>query len=665
MSEKIDYSKGVYDAKKLGTGRMFILGVQHMFAMFGATVLVPLLTGLSVSTTLLCAGLGTLLFHLITKKKVPAFLGSSFAYLGGFSIVAPMLADADGNLTVANTKMLPYACAAVAFSGLVYLVASLLISTFGIRRIMKFFPPVVTGPIIISIGLILAPSAITNCQSNWLLAFVALGTVIVCNIWGKGMVKILPILIGVLVSYAVALVTGAVDFQKISEAAWLGIPLHKEAMGLFAIDGSPEFISALFTIIPIALATMMEHVGDIAAISATVGHNYINDPGLNRTLMGDGLATTMAGLLGGPANTTYGENTGVLALSKIYDPLVIRIAAVLAIILSFSPKFEAVINTIPTGIIGGISFVLYGMISAIGVRNVVENRVDFTNSRNLIVAAVILVCALGFNSVGGVSFAIAGVNINLSGLAIAAIAGILLNAIRVYEAYALEVEVLGTCHECSAYVYMQRIVASAQLIVADRHLVAVLSDEMEIRLRFRHIYMLFVNTFLDEDEPRLYASLGSCVYGSLHGCIVAGSVLCNHSIVNTCLGLLALHCGEGETYALEGVARAVFNGSGRQCERIVSRIFQTCIFIYNCLSAYGRNNLLTVESCLSVVGGSHNFLVERKYHRTVGRNVLSLVGRKCRHQFGRLAVVNDVSVSQHEYFCNGCSVEIALAAHEF
>ena len=404
MSEKIDYSKGVYDAKKLGTGRMFILGVQHMFAMFGATVMVPLLTGLSVSTTLLCAGLGTLLFHLITKKKVPAFLGSSFAYLGGFSIVAPMLADADGNLTVANTKMLPYACAAIAFSGLVYLVASLLISTFGIRRIMKFFPPVVTGPIIISIGLILAPSAITNCQSNWLLAFVALGTVIVCNIWGKGMVKILPILIGVLVSYAVALVTGAVDFQKISEAAWLGIPLHKEAMGLFAIDGSPEFISALFTIIPIALATMMEHVGDIAAISATVGHNYINDPGLNRTLMGDGLATTMAGLLGGPANTTYGENTGVLALSKIYDPLVIRI-------------------------IGGISFVLYGMISAIGVRNVVENRVDFTNSRNLIVAAVILVCALGFNSVGGVGFTVGSVTINLSGLAVAAIAGILLNAI--------------------------------------------------------------------------------------------------------------------------------------------------------------------------------------------------------------------------------------------
>ena len=422
MSEKIDYSKGIYDARQLGTGRMLILGLQHMFAMFGATVLVPLLTGLSVSTTLLCAGLGTLLFHLITKGKVPAFLGSSFAYLGGFSIVAPMLADADGNLTVANTKMLPYACAGVALSGILYLLVSLLISTFGIRRIMKFFPPVVTGPIIISIGLILAPSAITNCESNWLLAFVALGTVIVCNIWGKGMVKILPILIGVLVSYAVALVTGAVNFEAIAAADWFGIPLHKSAMGLFAIDGSPEFISAMFTIIPIALATMMEHVGDIAAISATVGHNYINDPGLNRTLMGDGLATAMAGLLGGPANTTYGENTGVLALSRIYDPLVIRIAAVMAVILSFSPKFEAVINTIPTGIIGGIS-------SAIGVRNVVENRVDFTNSRNLIVAAVILVCALGFNSVGGLTFAVGGVSINLSGLAIAAIVGILLNAI--------------------------------------------------------------------------------------------------------------------------------------------------------------------------------------------------------------------------------------------
>ena len=441
MSEKVDFSQGIYDARPLGSPRILVLGLQHMFAMFGATVLVPLITGLSVSTTLLCAGLGTLLFHLISKRKVPAFLGSSFAYLGGFAIVAPKLLDASGNQTVANTAMLPYACAGVAFSGLLYLVVSLLIKAFGIRRIMRFFPPVVTGPIIISIGLILAPSAVQNCETNWLLAFVALGVVIACNIWGKGMIKILPILLGVLVSYVVALLTHAIDFAPIQEAAWLGFPIHKEAMGLFAIDGSPAFISALLTIVPIALATMMEHIGDIAAISATTGHNYINDPGLHRTLLGDGLATTMAGLLGGPANTTYGENTGVLALTKIYDPMVIRIAACFAVILSFSPKFEAVINTIPAGIIGGISFVLYGMISAIGVRNVVENRVDFTVSRNLIIAAIILVSALGFNSVGGLTFGGGSVSVNLSGLAIAAILGILLNAILPGNTYEFDADV--------------------------------------------------------------------------------------------------------------------------------------------------------------------------------------------------------------------------------
>ena len=360
---------------------------------------------------------GTLLFHLITKGKVPAFLGSSFAFLGGFAIVAPMAADG-----TPNTEMLPYACGGVVFAGLVYLVMSLLITVFGIGRIMRFFPPVVTGPIIIAIGLILAPSAITNCATNWLLAFAALGTVVVCNIWGKGMVKILPILLGVLVSYVVALVTGAVDFAPIAPADWFGIPIHTSALAKFDI-------SSTLTIMPIALATMMEHIGDIAAISATTGKNYIREPGLNKTLLGDGLATSMAGLLGGPANTTYGENTGVLALTKIYDPRVMRIAALFAILMSFSPKFDAVINTVPTAIIGGVSFILYGMISAIGVRNVVENQVDFTNSRNLIIAAVILVSALGFNSLGGLTFQVAGVSITLSGLAIAAIVGILLNAI--------------------------------------------------------------------------------------------------------------------------------------------------------------------------------------------------------------------------------------------
>ena len=419
---KQDYSEGIYNVRKLGWGKTIVLGLQHTFAMFGATVLVPLITGLNVSTTLLCAGLGTLLFHIITKGKMPAFLGSSFAFLGGFSIVAPKLADASGELTIPNTEMLPYACGGVVFAGLIYLVMSFLIRAFGVGRIMRYFPPVVTGPIIISIGLILAPTAITNCATNWPLAAVALIVVIVCNIWGKGMVKILPILLGVLVSYGVALVTGAVDFTAIANASWVGLPLHRAAMAKFDV-------SAILTIMPIALATMMEHIGDVAAISATTGKNYIRDPGLHRTLMGDGLATSLAGLLGGPANTTYGENTGVLALTKIYDPLVMRIAAIFAILLSFSPKFGAVINSVPGAIIGGISFILYGMISASGVRNVVENQVDFTNSRNLIIAAVILVSALGFNSLGGLTFSVGTTSITLSGLAIAAILGILLNAI--------------------------------------------------------------------------------------------------------------------------------------------------------------------------------------------------------------------------------------------
>ena len=431
MSQNIDYSKGIYDARQLGAGRMLILGVQHMFAMFGATVLVPLLTGLSVSTTLLCAGLGTLLFHFITKGKVPAFLGSSFAYLGGFSIVAPMLADADGNLTIANTQMLPYACAGVAFSGLVYLAVSLLISTFGIRRIMRFFPPVVTGPIIIAIGLILAPSAISNCQANWLLAFVALGTVIVCNIWGKGMIKIIPILLGVIASYLVGAVSGQVDFTAVREAAWIGLPVtwSETVFGLFGSGNvdTAMLATAAITIIPISLATMVEHIGDMCAISSTCGRNYIQEPGLHRTLLGDGLATSLAALFGAPANTTYGENTGVLALSKVYDPRVIRIAAVLAIIFSFCPKFAEVVHAMPTAAIGGVSLVLYGMISAVGVRNVVENKVDFTKSRNVIIAALILVLAIGvtYSGTGAVKIG----TVSFSGLATAAIVGIALNAI--------------------------------------------------------------------------------------------------------------------------------------------------------------------------------------------------------------------------------------------
>ena len=415
----------IRDAKQLGTPKVIILGLQHMFAMFGATVLVPIITGLSVSTTLLCAGLGTLLFHFITKRKVPAFLGSSFAFLGGYAAIAP--AEGAGGMTQA--ELLPYACLGVACAGLLYFVLAGCIKAVGVTKVMKYFPPVVTGPIIIAIGLGLAGSAINNCQTDWLVALVALAVVIIFNIWGKGMMKIIPIILGVLASYIVAIFRHDVDFAPIKDAAWIGFPIHKAATVFGGVDFSNKslVISAIIAIVPIALATMMEHIGDISAISATTGENYIKDPGLHRTLMGDGLATTLAALFGGPANTTYGENTGVLVLTKVYDPMVIRLAACFAAFLSFCPKFAAVIETIPAATIGGISFVLYGMISAAGVRNIVDSRVDFTNNRNLIVAAVILVTSLGLT--GGATFAIGSVTITLSALAVASLAGIILNAI--------------------------------------------------------------------------------------------------------------------------------------------------------------------------------------------------------------------------------------------
>lgn len=426
--EATSNSEAIHDAKKLGTGKMILLGLQHTFAMFGATVLVPLLTGLSVSTTLLMAGIGTLLFHVITKRKVPAFLGSSFAFLGGYAAVAPLLADGSP-----NTEMLPYASGGVFVAGFVYVILATLIKCFGAKKVMRFFPPVVTGPIIISIGLILAPSAISNCQQNWLLALIALTVIIVCNIWGKGMIKIIPIMLGIVVSYVVALILGEVHFQSGTNEALVAFPISSSTFAKFDI-------SAIITIVPIALATMMEHIGDISAIGATTGKNYIANPGLNRTLLGDGLATSFSAFFGGPANTTYGENTGVLALTKIYDPIVMEIAAVFAIILSFFPFVSTIISSIPAAIIGGVSLILYGMISAIGVRNVVENHINFAESRNLIIAAVILVSALGLNEIGGISFTVAGQVITLSGLAVASIAGILLNAILPGNDYVFDTE---------------------------------------------------------------------------------------------------------------------------------------------------------------------------------------------------------------------------------
>ena len=408
MSTKVT---GIYDARKeLGWGKSIIMGLQQCFAMFGATILVPVLTnsygegivGLSASVTLFCAGVATLWFHFITKGKVPVFLGSSFAFLGMYQAIIPQYGK-------------EYATGGVVAAGGLYVILAILIKVLGTKRVMKLFPPAVCGPLIILIGINLAGSAIDNLFTNWMLGIVPILVIIICNTWGKGTIKIIPVLISLIVSYIVAIIMGAVDFSAVGSANWVGLPnFHL-----------PKFnADAIVAGLAVAVAAMVEHVGDVMAIGATCGKNFIADPGLTRTLLGDGIGTSLAGLLGGPANTTYSENTGVVALTRVFDPFVMRIAAVMAIILSLSPKFEAVINSIPAAIIGGISFVLYGMIAATGIRTIVENQVDYVNMRNVLITAIILVSGLGFNHknivIGSVAF---------GGLACAAVFGIILNAI--------------------------------------------------------------------------------------------------------------------------------------------------------------------------------------------------------------------------------------------
>ena len=433
MSKKLnmsDFPDGVMDARELGTPKMVLLGAQHVFAMFGATVLVPALTGLNVSTTLLFAGLCTLLFHFLTKRMVPVFLGSSFAFLAGYFAITGGMAWDEGF----NAALLPYASLGVVCSGLVYLLVAGLIKAYGAVKVMRFFPPIVTGPIIIAIGLNLSSIAIDSAAQNWWLALVAIVVIIVCNIWGKGMVKIIPIILGLVVSYAAAAVTGQVDWTPVVDAAWFGTPIiwGNTVFSLFGGGADTALmLTAIVTITPIALATIVEHIGDISAISSTVGTNYIKNPGLHRTLLGDGLASLIAASFGAPANTTYGENTGVLNLTKVFDPKVIRIGACFAILFAFSPKLGAVIACIPGATMGGVSLILYGMIAAVGVRNVVENHVDFTKSRNFIIAALILVLSIGvhYSSLGAISFNIGTMTISLSGLATGALVGIIINAI--------------------------------------------------------------------------------------------------------------------------------------------------------------------------------------------------------------------------------------------
>ena len=394
----------IIDYTEKGLTQTIVLGLQHGFTMFSATILVPVITGLDVSVALFMAGIGTLIFHLVTKNKVPAFLGSSFAFITPITLVAEKFG-------------IPYALGGIVAAGLIYLIISFLVSYFGSEKIISFFPPVVTGPVIMVIGLKLAPTAISMASENWWLALIGFAIVIITTSFARGFLKVLPVLMGIVLGYLVAILMGLIDFTPVVEAKWLGFPQFTMARFNW---------NAIIIVAPVAIVTVIEHIGDVLAISATVEKDLVKNPGLNRTLLGDGLATSIAALFGGPANTTYSENTGVLALTKVYNPVVMRIAALFAILIGLIPKLGALIATIPGSLIGGISIILFGMIAAVGVRTVVENRVNFEKPRNLIIAATILVISLG-----GVSIPISLANgqITVEGMALGALVGIILNKV--------------------------------------------------------------------------------------------------------------------------------------------------------------------------------------------------------------------------------------------
>lgn len=390
------------------TGKTVVLGLQHTFTMFGATVLVPILTGMSISVALFMAGIGTLFFHLCTKGKAPVFLGSSFAFIAPFAAAAALYSP-------------EHALGGIVVAGLIYIVLAILVHFLGADLIISFFPPIVTGPIIMVIGLNLAGTAVSMASGNWIMALVAFAVVVYVNIFMKGFPKSLPVLIGLVVSYVISIlvtllgIAPLVDFAPIGEAAWIGLP----AFTVAKFD-----IGAIMLVAPVAICTMVEHIGDVIAIGTICDRNFIKDPGLTRTLIGDGVATSLSAMFGGPANTTYSENTGVLALTRAFNPVIMRIAACFAILLGLIPKLSAVISSIPVAVIGGISIVLFGMIASIGARTLVENQVNFQSARNLIIAAVILVLGLGG---AAIPFSIGAVEFNIQGMALAAIVGIILN----------------------------------------------------------------------------------------------------------------------------------------------------------------------------------------------------------------------------------------------
>ena len=400
---------------EITTKGKLILGLQHVLAMFGATVLVPFLTGMNPSIALLTAGIGTLLFHLCTKGIVPVFLGSSFAFIGAIGLVLK-----EGGIGAVKGGVIA--------AGLVYVVMSRLVKIYGVEKMKSYFPPVVVGPTIVVIGLRLSPTALSMAGysnghfdiKSLIVAGVVIISMIIISILGKSFFRLVPILISVILGYFTAMFLGMVDFEPIRQAGWIGFSPD----ALHSLTAIPEFtLTSILAIAPIALVVFIEHIGDITTNGAVVRKDFFSNPGISRTLLGDGIATIAAGFLGGPANTTYGENTGVLAVTKVYDPAILRIAACYAIALSFIGKFGVILQTIPAPVMGGISVILFGMIASVGMRTLIESQLDFSHSRNLIISSLILVLGIGIDNI------VVWRTVSLSGLAIAAFTGIILNKI--------------------------------------------------------------------------------------------------------------------------------------------------------------------------------------------------------------------------------------------
>jgi len=415
----------------LSNGKIAVLGLQHMFAMFGATVLVPLITGLDVRITLLAMGVGTLIFHAFARGKVPVMLGSSFAFMVGIQAITDPVLGLFAGTGMTQTEKLSYATGAIMVAGFMYLVFAAIVKQVGPEKFMKFLPAVVTGPTVVLIGLILAPFAINQSRNNLMLAGITLALVVIASIWGKGFAKIVPILIGLAGAYLVALTMHTMGMTNPDGSAILNFPGLAEA----SIVGLPPFMLPRFNIIailimlPFSFATIAEHVADMVILSGVAKQDFTKDPGMAWTLTGDGLATIFAGFIGGPSSTTYSENVGLVAMTGEPDPRPLRVGAMYAIALAFIPVAGIIVRSVPAAIIGGASFMLYGMIAAVGMK--IMNQVDLNQRKNLIIVSLMLVTGLGLRFASPIMLSIGDANIPIDrlGVALAVVIGVVLNAV--------------------------------------------------------------------------------------------------------------------------------------------------------------------------------------------------------------------------------------------